>query len=80
MFQAFSGFLLVEQVLLLWDRIVGFDSLHVLPVLSFALFALRQRALAKARSRREAEFIMADCRSVAVVPLLQYALFAKEIA
>ncbi|EGD73534.1 hypothetical protein PTSG_12280 [Salpingoeca rosetta] len=80
MFQAFSGYLLPEQVLLLWDRIIGFDTLHVLPLLSFALFAFRQRALAVARTKRDVEFVMADLRSIAVVPLMQYALFARDIA
>ena len=80
MFQAFSGFLLPTQVLLLWDRILGYDSLYLLPLLSFALFSFRGQALSVAQSKREVEFILADLRTVAVVPLLQYALFAHDLA
>ena len=29
--RAFSGFLASDQVLLLWDRILSFDSLEILP-------------------------------------------------
>jgi hypothetical protein len=34
-----------HQVLLLWDRILGFDTLELLPVLAAAIFAFRRNAL-----------------------------------
>lgn len=36
--RAFSGYLSSEQVLLLWDRILGYDSLEILPSMNFWIF------------------------------------------
>ncbi len=37
----FASLLLVCQVLLLWDRILGFDSLELLPLLAVAILLFR---------------------------------------
>jgi hypothetical protein len=37
------------QVLLLWDRILGFDSLQVLPLLAATIFAFRKQTLMQVR-------------------------------
>eukprot|EP00055_Hartaetosiga_balthica_P005071 m.14316 g.14316 ORF g.14316 m.14316 type:complete len:512 (-) comp4286_c0_seq1:51-1586(-) len=79
MFLAFSGYLPVSEVLFLWDRIIGFDSLYVLPLLAYAILSFRQKALFGATTKKEVEFILADFRSVSAIPLLQYALFAEDI-
>jgi hypothetical protein len=41
MFSAFVGFLSPSETLVLWDRIIGFDSLLVLPVLAVAVMSFR---------------------------------------
>lgn len=41
MFSAFVGYLSPSETLLLWDRIIGFDSLLVLPVLAVAVMTFR---------------------------------------
>lgn len=41
MFSAFSGYLSVEELLLLWDRIIGWDSLVVLPILAASVISFR---------------------------------------
>ncbi len=41
MFSAFVGFLSPSETLLLWDRIIGFDSLLPLPVLAVAVMVFR---------------------------------------
>lgn len=76
--QAFAGFLSVSEVLLLWDRIVGFDSLNVLPVLASAIFAFRGRALLLAKTAAEVESVMQDLTGIMALPLLQHALFGGE--
>jgi hypothetical protein len=45
-------------VLLLWDRVVGFDSLLPLPVLAVAVFSFRGDALRCARSGAEVLEVM----------------------
>lgn len=40
-FSAFSGHLAPAEVLSLWDRIIGFDSLLLLPVLAVAVMVFR---------------------------------------
>lgn len=40
---AFAGHLAVGEVLLLWDRILGFDSLLPLPLLAVAVVAFRRQ-------------------------------------
>lgn len=41
---AFVGFLPVAEVLLLWDRVVGLDSLLPLPLLAVAVLCFRYSA------------------------------------
>ena len=40
---AFAGHLAVGEVLLLWDRVIGFDSLLPLPLLAVAVIAFRRQ-------------------------------------
>ena len=35
-------------MLLLWDRILGFDTLHLLPIFAVAVLAFRRNALLQA--------------------------------
>ena len=41
-FSAFVGFLSIEQVLYLWDRIIAYDSLELISILSAAIFIYRE--------------------------------------
>ena len=41
----FASFLPAEQCLVLWDRIIGFDSLELLPILAAAVFVYRAKWL-----------------------------------
>ncbi len=52
---AFSGHLGSHEVLLLWDRIVGHDSLSVLAVMAVAVMEFRSSNLFKAASYSETE-------------------------
>jgi hypothetical protein len=51
---AFVGVLESDQVLQLWDRIVGFNSLELLPLTAAALFSFRKESLMRCQNRDEA--------------------------
>lgn len=50
---AFSGFLNSNELLLLWDRILGFDNLYLIPVLAAAIFSFRSKFVLKSTSDQE---------------------------
>lgn len=75
--RAFSGFLASDEVLLLWDRIIAFDSLEILPVFAVAIFSFRKTNLMKVTTFNAAEAVLADLTTLHVIPLLQLALFSK---
>ena len=72
---AFVEVLPVQEVLLLWDRVIGLDSLLVLPVAAAALLAWRAQLLRAAQSIDDVATVLEDWDEVQVVPLLQALLF-----
>lgn len=74
---AFAGYLDTEQLLLLWDRIIGYGTLEILPVVAVAIFAFRRNNLMEVSTPSEAEAVLADINTLKVIPLLQYCLFAR---
>mmetsp|Transcript_15557 Transcript_15557/g.38189 ORF Transcript_15557/g.38189 Transcript_15557/m.38189 type:complete len:246 (-) Transcript_15557:819-1556(-) len=75
MIHAFVRHLEVEQVLLLWDRVIGYDSLLPLAVAAAAVIAFRREALLAASSPAEVAEAMEDLSQIQVVPLMQHFLF-----
>lgn len=75
--RAFSGYLSSDQVLLLWDRILAYNSLEILPVLAVAIFSFRKTNLLKVTSYNAAEAVLADLTTLQVIPLIQLSLFSK---
>ena len=67
----FASFLPVEQTLVLWDRIIGFDSLELLPILAAAVFVYRAKWLLQASEPSQVQRLLADATGLKVVPLLQ---------
>ncbi|XP_059844986.1 TBC1 domain family member 19 isoform X1 [Hypanus sabinus] len=78
MVRAFSGYLATDQLLFLWDRILGYNSLEILAVLAAAVFAYRAENLMEATSLAAAEAVLADLSTLQVMPLLQLFLFATS--
>ncbi|XP_072422530.1 TBC1 domain family member 19 isoform X3 [Chiloscyllium punctatum] len=78
MVRAFSGYLATDQLLLLWDRILGYNTLEILAVLAAAVFAFRAENLMEATSLATAEAVLADLSTLKVMPLLQLFLFATS--
>ena len=76
---AFAGYLPPEQTLLLWDRVLGFDSLDLLPVLAAAVFAFRAPSLMAAEDAEEVRELMAEPGRLQIVPLLLFFLFHDEL-
>uniref|UniRef100_A0A8C1G2S3 TBC1 domain family, member 19 n=1 Tax=Cyprinus carpio TaxID=7962 RepID=A0A8C1G2S3_CYPCA len=77
--RAFSGYLSTDQLLLLWDRILGCDSLEIVAVLAAAVFAFRAENLMEVTSLASAEAVLADLSTLKVMPLLQIFLFATSV-
>lgn len=77
---AFAGYLEPEQLLLLWDRVLGYDDLMLLPALAAAVFVFRSHSLLLAKDVREVQDVFADASKVKVIPLLQHFLFSDELA
>jgi len=80
MMVAFSGVLPPDQTLLLWDRVVGFDCLLVLPILAVAIFRFRRNQLLAVDAVKQAEKLLADCVALNSTALLQFALFGDSLA
>ena len=68
-----------DQTLLLWDRIVGCDTLLILPVLAVSVFRFRRSRLLRSLTARQAEKILADCVELNAIALLQFALFGGPL-
>ena len=68
---AFASLLPAEQTLILWDRIIGFDSLELLPLLAAAIFVYRAKWLLQASEAAHVQRLLQDATGLRVVPLLQ---------
>lgn len=76
---AFVGYLEVDQVLLLWDRVIGYDSLDVLALAAAALLRFRRDALMAAASEHEVADVLEDVSNVKIVPLMQELLVSHAV-
>ncbi|GMF25363.1 unnamed protein product [Phytophthora lilii] len=72
---AFSGMLDIDQVLFLWDRIIGYDSLELVAILAAALFHFRANELEFVNTREEADDLFAELIDIPVITLLQDYIF-----
>lgn len=72
---AFSGHLPMEEVLLLWDRVLGLDSLLPLPLLAAAIVCFRRQVILACQSAGEVREVMAETSQLQTMPLLQAVLF-----
>lgn len=76
--RAFSGHLPPEQLLTLWDIILAYDSLEIIPLLAVVIVIFRKDNLLKVNTLANVEAVLADLSSIAVVPLLQMALMKES--
>ncbi|CAG2060462.1 unnamed protein product, partial [Timema podura] len=75
--RGFSGHLPPEQLLYLWDMILAYDSLEVLPILALAILSFRRDNLLQVETLQNVESVLADLSSVAVISLIQSALLRE---
>jgi len=76
----FAGHLKADQVLWLWDRVVGFGSVQLIAVLAAAIFAFRARLVLSAKVVEDVELIFQDLTALQAMPLLQGFLFASDLS
>ncbi|XP_065357666.1 TBC1 domain family member 19 isoform X2 [Calliphora vicina] len=72
--RAFSGHLPPDQLLVLWDLILGFDSLEILSIFAIIILSFRKESIMQVTSLDSIEAILADLSSIKVLPLVQLAL------
>lgn len=72
--RAFSGHLPPQQLLTLWDLVLGFDSLEILSLLAIIILSFRKESLMHVSSLENIEAVLADLSSIKVLPLIQLAL------
>lgn len=72
--RAFSGHLPPQQLLTLWDLILGFDSLEILSLLAIIILSFRKESLMHVSSLENIEAVLADLSSIKVLPIIQLAL------
>lgn len=62
-------------MLLLWDRVIGFDTLLVLTIAAVGIFTWRAHMLRSCSGCQEAQAALQHLTGVRAVPLLQSVLF-----
>jgi len=77
--RGFVGFLRVDEVLQLWDRVIGFDSCEPIAMLAAAIFIFRSRLLLNARTVDDVQLAFSDISSLQSIPLLQLLLAEAEL-
>lgn len=75
--RAFSGHLPPEELLILWDLVLGYDSLEIIPLLAVIILSFRRDSLMQVDTMESIDTVLADLSSIRVLPLIQLAL-AKE--
>jgi multisubunit Na+/H+ antiporter MnhF subunit len=73
--RAFVTVLPVQEVLQLWDRVIGFDTLLILPVAAVAILAWRSQLLQSCQSAEDVALVLGQLNELQIVPLLQAVLF-----
>ena len=77
-FYSFIGYIEVEQVYLLWDRMIGYDSPDIIVLLAVALFVYRSDALMQCSSKEEIDDLFYDLSHMKALPLIQNFLFVEK--
>ncbi|XP_058793879.1 TBC1 domain family member 19 [Phymastichus coffea] len=72
--RGFSGHLPPEQLLYLWDLILGYDSLEIISLLAVTILSFRKENLMQVNTSQLVENVLADLSSIKVMPLLQLSL------
>ena len=74
----FVGILEVDQLLILWDRVIGYMDTTILGVFAASIFVYRAESLLMCTSAVFAERIIGEMSRIKVVPLLQLFLLKSN--
>lgn len=77
-FYSFVGFIEVEQVYLLWDRMIGYDSPDIIVFLAVAIFVYRSDAIMQCTSKDEIDDLFYDLSHLKAISLIQNFLFVEK--
>ena len=69
----------VGEVLLLWDRLLGYQDLSLLSVLAAAIFVYRSEKLLTATGLDDVKDMFSDGSVLQVVPILQTFLWPEGV-
>lgn len=78
-FYAFVGVLEVDQLYLIYDRILGYESLEILAIMSAAIFSFRANLIINCASFEEYDELFIDLSQIKITPILQHFLFAAGV-
>ena len=68
----------VDQVLILWDRVLGYMDVTILAVFAVSVFLFRAVPLFQCTTQAEAQLVLNEGMTLRVVPLLQMYLFSEK--
>jgi len=74
MMYAFIGFLDVEQLFCLFDRIIGYNSLELLALLAAGIFMKKAEKIVRYKSREKIEEVCMNLKNINVVECIRLAL------
>ena len=75
---AFVGFFEIDQLLILWDRVLGFTDLTLFSLVATAIFISRTESLLLCTSKEKVFMILNEGSRLKVIPLLQMILFSEK--
>lgn len=73
------GVLEVDQLYLIYDRILGYESLEILAIMSAAIFSFRANLIINCASFEEYDELFIDLSQIKITPILQHFLFAAGV-
>jgi Rab-GTPase-TBC domain len=75
---SFVSFFEIDQLLILWDRVIGFTDLALFSLLAVAIFIYRSEVLLNCSKPEKALLILNEGSGLKVIPLLQMMLFSGK--
>lgn len=79
LYYAFVGVMEVDQLYFIYDRILGFESLEILPILAAGIFSFRANMIINCQSQDEFDELFVDLSQFKVTPILQHFLFSAGV-
>lgn len=79
MMYMFVGYFEVDQLYLIFDRIIGFESLEILPILAASIFVFRANMILNTNTQEDYDELFYDMSQIKVIPLIQHFLFTTGI-